>query len=77
MQKLGTHRESTRETSSEVKSASARESESESAEQAERESEHKKGAHRHRERVGGRERKTCRKTETEGQRGTETGKNER
>jgi len=74
VQKLDTHRESTRETSSEVKSASARESESESVERAERASEYKKGAHRHIERMGGREQKTWRKTEREGQRGMETGK---
>jgi len=66
VQKLDTHWESTRETSS------SSESESESVERAERASAQKKGAHRHRERVGGRERKTKRKTETEGQRGTET-----
>jgi len=67
VQKLDTHRENTRETSSNVKSASARESASESVKRAERASEHKRGAHRHRERVGERERKTWRKTETEGQ----------
>jgi len=47
VQKLDTHRESTRETSSKVKSASARERESESVERTERASELKKGAHRH------------------------------
>jgi len=72
VQKLDTHRGSTRETSSKVKSESASESESESVERAERASEHKKGAHRNTERVRGRERQTKRKTETEGQRGTET-----
>ena len=56
---------------SEVESASASESESERVERAERASERKKGVHRHAERVGGGERKTNRKTETEGQRGAE------
>jgi len=41
------------------------------SEPSERASERKRGAHRHTERVEGGERKTKRKTETEGQRGTE------
>jgi len=42
------------------------------SEPSERPSERKRGAHKHTERVEGGERKSKRKTETEGQRGTET-----